>query len=234
MTPAASSTRCGSRASTWRCGPACSPPKRRSRRFAQAIRRPPASSATRTRSMRVRCGPSCIPFATCTRRLATVCLPGWRSLGCRSLTGGRWLEDLHGKAGHERMKRLAWYYGTMYPRRAPSNATPSIATLTFDKVTNVHYSGTAHDEDQPSHLLVHTEVCSSVCGPSTATPAFVSVRRMSTRSSHEPDGSRGCRSTPRTACTARRATSWIPYQVITWVPPEGGGGPQYNRHVDRS
>ena len=37
-----------------------------------------------------------------------------------------------------------------------------------------------------------------------------------------------CRSTPRTAFTARRATSWILYQVITWVPPEGGGGPQYN------
>ncbi len=36
--------------------------------------------------------------------------------------------------------------------------------LTFDKVTNVHYSARLHDEDQPLHLLVRTEVCSSICG----------------------------------------------------------------------
>ena len=29
----------------------------------------------------------------------------------------------------------------------PSNATAIDRKLTFDKVTNVHYSGTAHDED---------------------------------------------------------------------------------------
>ena len=70
------------------------------------------------------------------------------------------------------MKTLAWYYGTpafaaesaARRRHDPSNATPVDRRLTFDKVTNVHYSGTAHDEDQPAHLLVHTEVCSSICG----------------------------------------------------------------------
>ena len=36
--------------------------------------------------------------------------------------------------------------------------------LTFDKLTNVHFSGTRHDEDQPPHLQVHTEVCHSICG----------------------------------------------------------------------
>ena len=36
-----------------------------------------------------------------------------------------------------------------------------------------------------------------------------------------------CRSTPPTACTARPATSRIPYEIINWVTPEGGAGPNY-------
>ena len=42
---------------------------------------------------------------------------------------------------------------------------------------------------------------------------------------------RASRSTPRTASTAKPATSRIPNGNITWVPPEGGGGPNYEAHV---
>ena len=69
------------------------------------------------------------------------------------------------------MRTLRWYYG-IDDGRAPARAAaaPPDRALTFDKVTNVHYSGTAHDEDQPSHLLVHTEVCTSICGPEYGHP----------------------------------------------------------------
>ena len=62
-----------------------------------------------------------------------------------------WPDDLHGHPGHERMKTLARYYGSRQSAAsdAPSNATTIDRKLTFDKVTNVHYSGTSHDEDQP-------------------------------------------------------------------------------------
>ena len=90
--------------------------------------------------------------------------------GLALATGGRWFENLHGKPGHERMKMLAWYYGLDVPASRTSNATTIDRKLTFDKVTNVHYSGNAHDEDQPSHLLVQTEVCSSICGPEYGHP----------------------------------------------------------------
>ena len=72
--------------------------------------------------------------------------------GLALVTRGRWLEDLRGRAGHQRMKTLAWYYGLDVPVSRPSNTTPVDRKTTFDKLTNVHYSGTAHDEDQPSHL----------------------------------------------------------------------------------
>ena len=44
--------------------------------------------------------------------------------------------------------------------------------LTFDKLTNVHFSGTRHEEDQPSHLLVHTEVCHTICGKEYGHPCI--------------------------------------------------------------
>ena len=44
-------------------------------------------------------------------------------------------------------------------QRHPTPELKPDRVLTFDKLTNVHFSGTRHEEDQPSHLLVHTEVC---------------------------------------------------------------------------
>ena len=80
-------------------------------------------------------------------------------------------EDLPGHAGHERMQTLGAVLrlaGRAHARRAMRRR--STGKLTFDKVTNVHYSGTAHDEDQPPHLLVHTDVCSTICGPEYGHP----------------------------------------------------------------
>ena len=43
--------------------------------------------------------------------------------------------------------------------------------------------------------------------------------------------SSGFRSTRRTACTARPATSRTRPQNIVWIVPEGGGGPELSQHV---
>ena len=74
--------------------------------------------------------------------------PGVRGARARDAAAGG-STDLHGHPGHERMKTLRRYYGAPPASLAPSNATTVDRRLTFDKVTNVHYSGTAHDEDQP-------------------------------------------------------------------------------------
>jgi electron-transferring-flavoprotein dehydrogenase len=99
---------------------------------------------------------------------------------------------------------------------------------TFDKLTNVHYAGTAHDEDQPSHLIVQTEVCSSRCGPEYGHPCI----RFCPANVYEIVRETG--QPPRLQINASNCVHcktcdiMDPYQVITWVPPEGGGGPQYN------
>src|SRR6185503_21114053 len=77
-------------------------------------------------------------------------VPGLLFAGAAMLTRGAWLGDLHGDAGHTRMRTLRWYYGIDLASPAASRDVPPDRVLTFDKVTNVHYAGTAHDEDQPA------------------------------------------------------------------------------------
>jgi electron-transferring-flavoprotein dehydrogenase len=148
--------------------------------------------------------------------------------GVAMLTGGRWVEDLRARAGYARMKTLAWYYGLDVPSQRASNAVTPDRVLTFDKLTNVHYSGTAHEEDQPSHLLVDTEVCSTRCGPEYGHPCTRFCPANVYEIAREPG------QPPRLVINASNCVHCKtcdiedPYQVITWVPPEGGGGPQYN------
>jgi electron-transferring-flavoprotein dehydrogenase len=148
--------------------------------------------------------------------------------GITLATGGRWFENLRGKPGHERMKMLAWYYGLDVPVSRTSNATTIDRKLTFDKLTNVHYSGTAHDEDQPSHLLVHTEVCTSVCGPEYGHPCVRFCPANVYEIIREPGQPVRLQINASNCVHCKTCDIMDPYQVITWVPPEGGDGPQYN------
>jgi electron-transferring-flavoprotein dehydrogenase len=147
--------------------------------------------------------------------------------GLSLATRGRWVEDLHGHAGHQRMKTLRSYFGALPASLAPSNATTVDRRLTFDKVTNVHFSGTAHDEDQPPHLLVHTEVCSSICGPEYGHPCTRFCPANVYEIVQEPAGPR-LQINASNCVHCKTCDIMDPYAVITWVPPEGGGGPQYN------
>jgi electron-transferring-flavoprotein dehydrogenase len=148
--------------------------------------------------------------------------------GLALMTRGRWLEDLRGRAGYQRMRTLAWYYGLDVPVSRPSNVAPIDRVTTFDKLTNVHYSGTAHDEDQPSHLLVQTDVCSSRCGPEYGHPCTRFCPANVYEIIREPGQLPKLQINASNCVHCKTCDIMDPYQVITWVPPEGGGGPQYN------
>jgi electron-transferring-flavoprotein dehydrogenase len=155
-------------------------------------------------------------------------IPGLLLSGAALVSRGALLDDLSGHPGHERMKTLAWYYGIEKSPTPASNAVPVDRTLTFDKVTNVHFSGTAHDEDQPAHLLVHTEVCSTICGPEYGHPCTRFCPANVYEILREPDGTPKLQINASNCVHCKTCDIMDPYQVITWVPPEGGGGPQYN------
>ena len=154
-------------------------------------------------------------------------LPGVLFAGLSLLTKGRWFEDLRGKAGHKRMQTLAWYYGIESQIRQASHAVPADRRLTFDKVTNVHFAGTAHEEDQPVHLLVHTEVCASICGTEYGHPCTKFCPANVYEIIRDPGGAPRLQINASNCVHCKTCDIMDPYAVITWVPPEGGGGPQY-------
>jgi electron-transferring-flavoprotein dehydrogenase len=149
--------------------------------------------------------------------------------GLVMMTGGGVIEDLPNQPGHTRMKLLADYYGLR--KRdilTGSNAVVSDRKITFDKVTGVHYSGVQHDEDQPAHLLVHTEVCHSICGDEYGHPC-VKFCPANVYEIVDDGAGRGRLQINASNCVHCKTCDIMdPYGVITWVPPEGGGGPQYD------
>ena len=146
--------------------------------------------------------------------------------GLSLLTGGWWVRDpMPTEVGHERMQRVG-----EKPGQGTGVAVTIDRTLTFDKLTNVHYSGTRHDEDQPSHLLVQdTDICRTTCLAEYQNPCT----RFCPADVYEivgaDDGTDGKRLQISASNCVHCKTCDImdPYQIIDWIPPEGGGGPQY-------
>ena len=157
-------------------------------------------------------------------------LPGLIHAGLAVVTGGWWPGTIQSHPGHERMRKLVEYHGAPGSGDVPmpSNETPIDRVVTFDKLTNVHYSGTAHDEDQPVHLLVKTDVCHTTCGQEYGYPCV----RFCPANVYEmiDDGNSGKKlQINGSNCIHCKVCDIMdPYAVITWVPPQGGGGPQYN------
>ena len=150
-------------------------------------------------------------------------LAGLVFAGISLATRGWWFTNLLGHAGHRRMQTLA-------ARGAESRAVVAPGAdrrLVFDKPGSVHLSGTAHDEDQPAHLLVHTEVCSSICGEEYGHPCTRFCPANVYEIVQEPEGPR-LQINASNCVHCKTCDIMDPYAVITWVPPEGGGGPQYN------
>ena len=142
--------------------------------------------------------------------------------GLQMLTRGWWIRPaLPSEPGHLRMRRL-----DQSGHRHPQPELKPDRKLTFDKLTNVHFSGTRHEEDQPSHLLVHTEVCHTICGKEYGHPCIRFCPANVYEIVPSPDGPR--LQINASNCVHCKTCDIIdPYQVITWVPPEGGGGPRY-------
>ena len=154
---------------------------------------------------------------------------GMAGTGLGMVTGGRDLflrERAPGHPGYERMEHL---------KRAHPNGKPAPfkgdGQLTFDKLADVYLSGTKHDEDQPVHLLVaDTNVCATKCREEYGNPCQhfcpAAVYEMVPDESRGPDALK-LHINASNCVHCKTCDIADPYQIITWVPPEGGGGPDY-------
>jgi electron-transferring-flavoprotein dehydrogenase len=101
-----------------------------------------------------------------------------------------------------------------------------------DRLAAVYFAATEHDEDQPVHLhVLDTNICVDRCTVEYGNPCT----RFCPASVYEivedalPDGGTELRLQINAANCVHCKTCDIkdPYEIITWVPPEGGSGPNY-------
>ncbi len=153
-------------------------------------------------------------------------------VGLQEFTAGRGLRNRYpSKPGYEHYKPLAALPADGGPEAHMLGPAKGDGKLTFDKLTDLYHSGTKHEEDQPAHLVIHdTNICNTRCVKEFGSPCQnfcpANVYEMVDDAS-QPNGKRI--SLNAANCVHCKTCDIAdPYQIITWVPPEGGGGPNYD------
>jgi electron-transferring-flavoprotein dehydrogenase len=137
--------------------------------------------------------------------------------------------DLHVEAGHENLRKLHVFHrqphkpGEYVQAEAPKYDNK----LTFEKVTDVYRSGTEHNEDQPPHLkILDPNVCVEHCTHEYGNPCQYFCP-AAVYEVEEVDGGRRPKVNFSNCVHCKTCDIMDPYQIIDWVTPEGGGGPNY-------
>jgi electron-transferring-flavoprotein dehydrogenase len=152
--------------------------------------------------------------------------------GIQQFTGGRGLRNRYaGKAGYQVMKHLPELPSDGGDEAHLLGSYKGDGRLTFDKLTDLYHSGTKHEEDQPAHLVIHdTSICEQRCIKEFGSPCQnfcpANVYEM-VDDTAAPNGKR-ISLNPSNCVHCKTCDIQDPYQIITWVPPEGGGGPNYD------
>ena len=150
----------------------------------------------------------------------------------QQITGGRGLHARYAaEAGHRRLKHISEVPADGGDEAHLINNAKGDGKLTFDKLTDLYHSGTKHEEDQPSHLIVHdTNLCSTRCTVEYGNPCThfcpANVYEMED-AADAPNGKR-LHLNPSNCVHCKTCDIMDPYEIITWVAPEGGGGPNYD------
>ncbi len=150
----------------------------------------------------------------------------------QQITGGTGVRDRYpAHAGHERMQPEWAALGAGEKREQLVGWAKGDGKLTFDKLTDLYHSGTKHEEDQPAHLVIHDfDVCATRCTKEFGNPCqfFCPANVYEIQESPEVAGGRQPHLNPSNCVHCKTCDIMDPYQIITWVPPEGGGGPNYD------
>ena len=126
----------------------------------------------------------------------------------------------HGKPDHASLKKAADAPGIAYPK--PDGI------LTFDRLSSVFVSNTNHEEDQPVQLLLRDpQIPISINLPEYDEPAQRYCPAGVYEIINEGSGPR-FQINAQNCVHCKTCDIKDPSQNITWVPPEGGGGPNYS------
>ena len=158
--------------------------------------------------------------------------PLWSRFGTRLgvMLGGidMWLNTIFPFLRHT-LKHKKPDYATLMPAKAakPIAYEKPDGVLTFDILSSVFLSGTNHEENQPVHLkLADPSVPIERNLPEFAEPAQRYCPAL-VYEVVEEGGNQRFQINAQNCVHCKTCDVKDPAQNITWVPPEGGGGPNY-------
>jgi len=142
----------------------------------------------------------------------------------QQVSGGRGLVDpMRSEAGYKHYKKLDGAKRTA----GPEERFKGDGKLTFDRLTDVYHSGTRHNEDQPCHLhVLDTNVCVTRCLEEYGNPCQYFCPAAVYEMAREKDALK-LKINFANCVHCKTCDIADPYQIIDWVVPEGGGGPNY-------
>jgi electron-transferring-flavoprotein dehydrogenase len=159
-------------------------------------------------------------------------LPGIFHTVLQQFSGGRGLYARYpSHSGYKRMKHLADLPVDGGERSHIIGKAKGDGQLTFDKLTDLYHSGTKHEEDQPAHLVIHdTNICNTRCVKEFGNPCqnFCPANVYEMIEADDVPGGKQIHLNPSNCVHCKTCDIMDPYEIITWVPPEGGGGPNYD------
>ncbi len=156
---------------------------------------------------------------------------GMVNAGLQYITGGRaWgiFDRDHQEPGHQAVRKLS-VYGYQNDDLAQRYKDLRFdGVLTFDKVTDVYHAAVAHAEDQPAHLhVLDTNVCATRCANEYGNPCQRFCPAAVYEMADNGNGERRLQINFSNCVHCKTCDIMDPYQIINWVTPEGGGGPDY-------
>ena len=151
-------------------------------------------------------------------------LRGFVHTAFQQLTGGRGLIDpMRAEAGYLHYKKLGAAALAINDDRFKGDGK-----LTFDRLTDVYHSGTRHNDDQPCHLhILDPNICVTKCVEEYGNPCQYFCPAAVYEMAKESTGKMKLKINFPNCVHCKTCDIADPYQVIDWVVPEGGGGPNY-------
>jgi electron-transferring-flavoprotein dehydrogenase len=176
---------------------------------------------------------------------------GFLQTAFQQISGGHGLIDpMRVKPGYQHYKKLNGAKRSV----EEEERFKGDGTLTFERLTDVYHSGTRHNEDQPCHLhVLDPNICITRCVEEYGNPcqyfcpaAVYEMVREVDRPAVASDKDRSAVPAEKDGAAASSGNFALklkinfancvhcktcdiadPYQIIDWVVPEGGGGPNY-------
>ena len=154
---------------------------------------------------------------------------GMFHIGMQIISGGEGFTDPWKIAeDHTHMQTLKEYFKT-------SQIDPNRDKISFDnertfnKLDDVYYSGTKHEEDQPPHLhIADYDICNNRCTVEYGNPCQHFCPAHVYEMEEVEDGKKELKLSPSNCVHCKTCDIADPYGIITWVIPQGGEGPNYD------